>query len=70
MKALFLPKNLNTLRFCMYPLIGKTFDWVPAGRGGDDEPYPGQARWYMDQKHDAEIPEDAIGFWVPDEDLV
>jgi hypothetical protein len=67
--ARFAPKNLETLRPCMVELIGRTFEWEWCGTGNDDETYPGQSRWLMARKHEAEIPDECFGRWVPFEDL-
>lgn len=67
--AKFRPKSLDTLRACMVPLIGRTFLMEWAGVGEDDEPYPGQSRWIICRKHDAEVPDEAKGRWLPFEDL-
>lgn len=63
------PKKLDTLRECMRPLIGREFTFEFAGTSCADEPYPGQRRWVIDRKHDAEIPDECIGYWMPEEDI-
>jgi hypothetical protein len=68
--ARFNPKNLETLRPCMKPLIGHVFDFTYASHSDEDEVFPGQSRWLMDRKHDHEIDEEARGRWFPSEDLV
>lgn len=67
--ARFVPKNLETLRECMKPLVGKIFEWEWMGTSDDDEPYPGQTRWLITRKHDPEIPDECKGRWAPFEDL-
>jgi hypothetical protein len=68
--ARFEPKNRKTLRPCMTPLIGRVFEYEWMGTSEDDEPYPGQTRWAITRKHDAEIPDECRGRWCPREDLV
>jgi len=68
--ARFDPKDRKTLRPCMIPLIGRTFEFDFAGTSDDDEPFPGQTRWMISRKHDPEIPDECKGRWFPFEDLV
>lgn len=70
--ALFQPVDMENLKPCMRPLIGRRFYFTYAGHGDGDEAYPGQSRWLFDRRHDAEIAQlspDALGLWVPSEDL-
>lgn len=67
--ARFNPKNLETLRPCMVPLIGRVFNFDFAGTGASDEPYPGQHRWTFSLEHYGELPNDCKGKWSPNEDL-
>jgi hypothetical protein len=71
-RAVFNPKDRSTLRPCMVPLIGRTFDFTYGGHSMEDETFPGQSRWMTDRKHDDEIKElsyEALGLWFPSEDL-
>lgn len=65
----FQPKQLVTLRAEMFALIGCEFDLTYAGTGHHDEPYPGQTRWLIDQKHDPELKPEQRGRWIPEEDI-
>lgn len=68
--ARFEPKNRETLRPCMVPLIGRIFEWEWMGTSMANEDYPGQTRWMITRKHDPEIPDKCKGRWCPYEDLV
>jgi hypothetical protein len=58
--ATFNPKKTDDLRPELVPVIGKEVSLGYAGTGMDDEPYPGQHRYYG---------EDTDGYWVPECDL-
>jgi hypothetical protein len=60
--AAFRPKEVETVRPELLPLIGEVAEWRWAGQQGDDDKFPGQAIWNTD---DARFQ----GYWVPDEDL-
>ena len=64
-RATFRPKHIDTMRPECAALVGQTFDFIYAGFGDDDEPYPGQTRWMI--KDTAGDP--AKVYWFPDEDL-
>ena len=67
--AIFEPKRKDDLREGMIPLIGKTFKWEFIGVSDDDEPYAGQSRWWISREHDADIPDECRGRWLPREDI-
>lgn len=67
--GIFRPKITGTLRPCVLPLIGKSFEWDFAGVQDDDASYPGQSTWTMARQHDAELTREQIGWWVPAEDI-
>lgn len=67
--GIFKPKIMATLRPCMLPLIGKSFEWDFAGVQDDDMPYHGQVTWMFARKHDADLSNEQKGRWVPAEDI-
>jgi hypothetical protein len=67
--AILEPRIRDNLRDCVKPLIGRTFEFEWVGISEDDEPYPGQSRWWISRKHDTEIPDECKGLWLPGEDL-
>lgn len=64
----FNPKVTDNLLNCFLPLIGRTFTWHCIGYGQDDEFYPGQSRWKIDEEH-KDIPNQIRCWWVPQEDI-
>ncbi len=68
-RARFEPKVRETVRECMVPLIGCVFTWEWIGTSDNDEPYPGQSRWWIPREYDNEIPQECRGLWCPREDL-
>ncbi len=67
--ARFKPRNLDTLRGCMFRLIGRVFTYEWSGASMEDEPYPGQHRWINIRECDHEMPIECRARWVPHEDL-
>jgi len=59
--GVFRPKIMETLRPCMFPLIGKSFEWDFAGVQDEDMAYPGQTTWTFNRKHDPELNGDQKG---------
>lgn len=68
-KARFAPQDKSNLRDGFANLIGRVFTWELGGTSGQDEPYPGQRRWFIAREHYAEIPEECRARWAPQEDL-
>lgn len=68
-RGVFRPKEMDTLRPCMIPLIGREFDFDWMGVSDNNERFPGQMRWMISRAHDDELDKDQVGLWMPDEDI-
>lgn len=66
--AIFQPKRTTDLRPELAPMVGLTFCFECTDYGLEDDPFPGQYRWFAVTDEGA-IHQD-FPWWVPDEDLI
>jgi hypothetical protein len=75
--AIFQPRVTDNIRPEIVPYIGKTLVFECTDFGYEDEPYPGQYRWFALTDGESANAHEPYGkvhrdfhWWVPDEDLI